>query len=368
MRRLLLYSLLIVVFKSPLAGDLDLSVSGFGHFGWVTTDESVISYKEDIAANTSVEKGRFETKIDTLLGLQFNATFDEHLSAGAQFVLKDRFEDDDIEDHLQLAYLAFKPHAQLELRGGRLGLPIYMLSDHRDVGFAYLWDRPITEFYGAVTLRYVDGIDVTFKRRIGSGLGELILFYGDSDVFIPGKATANWHLKVKNFFGMVPKYEHDSWRFQLGWARAEVDVPLPMIPSLNAGFAAARGFFPAAADALEAEFIEATNVKGSLVYYHSLGISYDDNDWLIQSEISRLRSEKNVLSNSHSAYLSVGRRIGNWTPYTVYSFIEPENKPFRSAVSPASLGGAMFFGGLVDGVETLTNASRSKQHSIALGT
>ncbi|MBL4762419.1 MAG: hypothetical protein JKY93_06965 [Gammaproteobacteria bacterium] len=368
MKKLLLYSLLMVISKSPLAGDLDLSVSGFGHFGWVTTDESVISYKEDIAANTSVKKGRFESKIDSILGLQFNATLGENLNAGAQFVLKDRFNDDDIEDYLQLAYLAFKPHAQVELRAGRLGLPAYMLSDHRDVGFAYLWDRPITEFYGVVPLRYIDGFDVTFKRRIGAGLGELVLFYGDSDATLPIEAISHWDFKVKNFYGIVPKYEQGPWRFQLGLSRTEVDAPLPVIPTLDATFAAARAALPpssdAAVDALEAEYIDQTNVKGVPIYYYSLGVAYDDNNWVIQSEISRLRSEKNVLSTGHSAYLSVGRRMGSWTPYAVYSFVEPENKPFRSAVTPAFLGP---FAPLTGRVEAAVNFNRSKQHSIALG-
>ncbi|MBL4762421.1 MAG: hypothetical protein JKY93_06975, partial [Gammaproteobacteria bacterium] len=262
-------------------------------------------------------------------------------------------------------------HAQLELRGGRLGLPIYMLSDHRDVGFAYLWDRPMTEFYGVMPFRSFDGIDITFKNRLGAGLAELILFYGDARVSLPGKTIPFWDFKVKSFYGIVPKYEQEHWRFQFALAKTEVDVPFATIPSLDAGFATAQGSpLPpqgaAAVDTLEAEYLDATNVKGSMLYYYSLGIGYDDNDWVIQSEISGLRSEKSILSNSHSAYLSVGRRMGKWTPYTVYSFMEPEEKPFRSTVSPAALT-PFGLDGLVGGVEAIANVSRSKQHSIALG-
>lgn len=377
MRKLLLYSLLIIASKSLFASDLDLSVSGFGHLGWAVSDESIIGYRSGITTNTNTKDRHLESKIDSLLGLQLNATLSENVNAGAQFVLKDRFDDDKIGDHLQLGYLAFKPHAQVELRGGRLGLPIYMLSDHRDVGFSYLWDRPITEFYGMMPFRSFDGIDVTFKQKMGAGLAELILFYGDASVALPGNTipllnlTENnffWDFQVKDFYGIVPKYEQENWRFQLAAAQAKVAVPFISIPSLDTALAQARAGLPPPSlpfvDALEAEYIDSVNVKGTMLYYYSLGMAYDNNDWVIQSEISRLRAQKGFLSNSHSAYLSVGRRIGKWTPYTVYSFIEPEKELFRSAVPRAALGPASI---LVDGAEAITNVSHSKQHSIAIG-
>ncbi len=55
------------------------------------------------------------------------------------------------------------------MRLGRLPLPVFLVSDFRQVGYANTWIRPPIEVYGQVPLDNVDGLDVLYNGERGPG-------------------------------------------------------------------------------------------------------------------------------------------------------------------------------------------------------
>ena len=72
---------------------------------------------------------------------------------------------------------------------------------------------------------------------------------------------------------------------------------------------------------MAASVSDALNTDGSQLWFYSLGMSYNDSQWTMQSEISRLDSSNEITSDTIAGYLSLGRHIGKFTPYVVYSRI-----------------------------------------------
>jgi hypothetical protein len=73
------------------------------------------------------------------------------------------------EQNLEWAYLRWRPWNDLDLRVGRLGLDVFLLSDYRNVGYAYPWMRPPQEFYAPLFPYHLDGADIAQRFHLGEG-------------------------------------------------------------------------------------------------------------------------------------------------------------------------------------------------------
>jgi len=118
-----------------------ITLSGFGTLGLVTAAADDVGFRRDMNQDIAVFDQDIRIETDSLLGIQTDIRLTPDLDAGVQFVLRHQ-ADMDIENSLHLAFLRYRFTPQVTVRAGRMGIDVYMLSDYRNVGFAYPWVRP----------------------------------------------------------------------------------------------------------------------------------------------------------------------------------------------------------------------------------
>jgi len=65
------------------------------------------------------------------------------------------------------------------LRMGRYKGPFFMVSDYRDVGYAYPWVRPPEEVYSTNPIKSINGLDLVFQKTVNN-VSYLLEIYGGS--------------------------------------------------------------------------------------------------------------------------------------------------------------------------------------------
>jgi hypothetical protein len=338
------------VASSALAG---IKFSGFGTIGLVRGGDDVLGYRRDLSAD-GVFDNDWSAKIDTLLGLQVDAPLTKELNAAVQLVAKDRYNNT-LDESLEWANLRYRPTPELTLRGGRLGLDLFILSDYRNLGFSYLWARPPIEFYGPIFYSHFDGVDVTYTTNLKEGLFRVRLFTGSNQITLV-LILPETDVDTDQLVGATLGWEFDNWQVRLGVATLKQRFFDADISQLTTILQQAAVLWPEAAgiaDGLEDD--------GGRVNYFSAGFTYDSKPWTTQSEISYIDSEYNVVGSILSAYLSLGRRTGAVTLYGVGALAKSPDARVQVPLSPPPLAE------LQQQVQTTYNLSFVKQHSLSLG-
>ena len=287
--------------------------NGFATFGAVKSGTDNLGYRRDISGE-GVHDGDWSLKPDTRLGLQGSVRFTDELGAIIQLILKDRAENG-IEESLEWAYLRYRLTPHVTVRAGRLGIELFMLSDYRDLGFAYLWARPPIEFYAPIAFDYLDGADISYSAPLGFGTLRTALFVGGSDAPLDYNDQDD-KLLLNNILGLMVSWEWDHWQTRFTLVSAELDDDIDNalgLKEITGQLSAATSLF-GWADA--ASLAEELNDNDEGVSYYSIGISYDKNPWFIQSEVMYIDSGHSVLQSYFSRYISVGFRAGDTTLYT----------------------------------------------------
>lgn len=139
--------LMLAVLSSPAAqAASSLQVSGFGSFAVSHDDGRGIALQRDLGQPVP-ETRDYSFRSDSILGLKTGYRLSPTLEFGGQVVLRDRV-DFKAGSIIEGAHLNWHPSERVAVRGGRMGLDVFMLSDYRSVGYAQPWVRPPREFYG----------------------------------------------------------------------------------------------------------------------------------------------------------------------------------------------------------------------------
>lgn len=338
-------------------GPLPVRLSTFGSL-------AIISGPDDLSANRTIGYGDtfhdgFSWKHDSLLGVQADATILPSLSATAQLVVKDR-PDDSINESIEWLFVSWRPSQTFTLRTGRLGADFHMLADYRNVSYAYLWQRPPTEFYGPVLFENFDGADLSFSSRLGPGLLHAKLFAGVINQPIVAMKDQNADLEVEPFYGGRLSYEAMPWQLSTGFAHTTFASNLSNLAEADAILADPGVQFVWADAALLREEL---HTKDKDILFYSLGISYDDNSWQVQTELGYLDSSWLGLRSITSAYLSVGRRFGLYTPYIVLATAQADSSSTTIDPPPSVFGLDELYSALIP----MINGNMVDQDTLSLG-
>lgn len=357
--RLLAGCLSVFCFSAVAAAADNLRFNGFATLGIASSDDEQLEFRRDITEESGSRDGEWRLDVDSLLGLQWNVKLSEQWDATAQVVLRDRAKQS-LGESLEWAFLRYRWRDGSDLRIGRLGLDVYMLSDYRYVGYAYPWVRPVPDFYGIVPLFHFDGIDYSHRFDFDAGSLWLKLFYGRSDSYFPTNDEP-FELNVDPLWGYTLLYEQEPWRVRVSSIRVELGSE-PPADALHAALAAATPLWPEAAS-----ISEQLRLKGSKVDYDAIGVAYDDNHWLIQSEFAHIDGNRATTPSSRSAYLSVGHRFGAYTPYLVIAGAKPDQSPHRPGLPPLPPALAAMLEPLRAASELALNNTREDQRGIGVG-
>lgn len=349
-------SLLLVFPSTIMAASMleDARFSGFGTVGLLRGGDEVLGYRRDMAGD-GVFDNDWAMEPDTLLGLQVDVPLTGELDAAMQLVAKER-PSNTLDESLEWAYLRYRPTPGLMLRGGRLGLDMFMLSEYRNLGFSYLWARPPVEFYGLLPYHHYDGADIAYATALEEGVLRARLFAGNTQGTILF-FSSDVDVDIDSLVGATLGWEFDRWQARLGFATLKQNPSNPGARQLAAALRQVTGLWPEAAG-----IADDLEVNGSRLYYYSAGFAYDPKPWTVQSEISYIDSGyNNAFSSVWSAYLSLGRRIGPVIVYGLGAMIE--NPDGREQVPSAPLPLAV----LQQQAQAAYDLSFVKQHSLSLG-
>ncbi|MEI6207447.1 MAG: hypothetical protein WCP20_11740 [Desulfuromonadales bacterium] len=338
--------------------------SAFGTLG-LLHDDSSLYFQRDFGQPDTFHGGHYSLLADSLVGAQVDFKIRNGLDATVQMVAKGRAEQT-IEENLEWAFLSWKPHEDFTLRAGRLGLDLYLLSDYRNVGFAYLWQRPVVEFYGPLMIQNFDGADASYSFKLGDGRLSAKLFGGTaSRSLMLTKDGGTNHLDIASIFGARLLYEDEQFHLSAGYARATIGNNLETFSEIMAPLSSATPLWPQAADI-------AGNLasRNRIIHYYSVGASYEENNWVIQGEGGYLESGWPTLPDILSGYISVGYHFGDFTPYVVLATAKSQNTSKAEMTPPASTGDQSAddqLAALHEGAKLLSQGIRVDQQTLSLG-
>lgn len=287
------------------------SVRGFGTFnlGGTSTDK-IGFYRSNIQANALTRSLGVTT--DSRLGLQLDLQINNSFHAAIQWAARDHVGDF-FEQNLDWAFIRWNYSDTTVLKVGRLGADLFLLSDYRNVGYSYPWIRPPHEFYSNLALYHFDGFDFSQSFYLGDNLLTLKFFAGYSFNQVPTAFSEIVDLESP-LTGLSIKFETGHWLMRAGYSylRLVTDVPNEeLVSAINTPLVniAMPGI---------SQIAPYLSLKNTNSHFFSLGASYDDGNWLIQTETSYIDTETRFFPDVLSAYLSVGKRFSNVTLYTLF--------------------------------------------------
>ncbi|PVZ71483.1 hypothetical protein [Pelagibaculum spongiae] len=179
-----------------------------------------------VASKTNNQKYTFDdisndlnTDQDTALGLQFGFDLTNKSSATIQLVARG---DDNFDVRTEWAFLAHRFNDNLTLKGGRLKLPIFLISDYRDVGYAYPWIRPPSSIYDTFVVPFANfnGLDLVYRMPVGS-MDLSLQAFGGSEEFTGTTGTTPIRLKTEKLYGSSINLSGDIFQLRANVGRLE---------------------------------------------------------------------------------------------------------------------------------------------------
>src|SRR5690606_35729483 len=130
----------------------------------------------------------------------------------------------DAEEHygaeLAWAFAKARISDELSLRVGRVGLPVFMISDYRNVGYANHGVRPPAEVYSQVPFISIDGLDLSWQHGFGTPGVTAQLAYGN----VKSPLAGGFHAKGKQIAALNISAEHGPFTVRAGHAIARITI------------------------------------------------------------------------------------------------------------------------------------------------
>lgn len=295
--------------------DLEYDLSGYGTVGLGVADGN------DIDDARGYSENYFDSdpnaKIDTRIGVQGSVFFNDYFSTTLQLVSRGT---DDFEPTVDWAYLGYRANDQWSFRLGRMVRPIYNVSDHIEVGYTYDWVRPPMEMYSNYIRSFgsVDGVSTVFQTPIGRWDVGFEAYYGNTegDLTVGPEFTTDY--EEKNTAGIVFFAESNSVSFSLNYHYiGEFSYDL---------FGGEQALYLGLTEAGFTQVAEQMDTKNFTPMYLNASIGIDHNDWLLSGEYTYVPDIDSYPRGLQAWYVNVGRRIGSYTGYFMFSRETGSNK------------------------------------------
>lgn len=272
--------------------------SGFGTLGAVVTDTDLAQFRssgrQSNGATNSPDLG-----VDSRLGLQVNANFNDTFSAVGQLLTGRRDGSEMPQVEWLFAQAAVTPW--LDLRVGRMVLPTFMVSDTRSVGYAQYWLRAPQEAYQMFPPSSFDGAMASLHSSFGDTNVTLQLSVGKSDTAKVYVFDREITMNYGELFSLNLTAERGNWLLRYG-RTSDPDLKPEGLP-----FA-----IPKTEDV-----------------FSGLGVQYDNGQLVVLSEYLTRRTTPNLF-DTNSYYLSAGYRLGAFTPYVIVSRMQGKGTVFNA--------------------------------------
>ncbi|MBR9727044.1 porin [Shewanella intestini] len=245
-----------------------------------------ISANNDAGYNNATTSADFNQ--DSKLGFQGTFNISNQTQAVMQLVTRGA-NDWDVE--AEWAYISHRFDNGIQARAGRLRVPLFLYSDFLDVGYAQPFARPPVEVYESVPFSSYTGGDVSYDIEFDNSTLTLQGFGGESDV-----KDAERDVVLNNIMGANITWTDFTWTARAVYGQTSIDGEV----YLNEN--------PSTIQDRKSTF---TGVSGS----------YDNGNFFATGEWTQVTIE-GALADNESAYLTLGYRIGEFTPYVTAAYYE----------------------------------------------
>jgi hypothetical protein len=263
------------------------SYNGFGTAGVARSDTNRAEYVTENQMAGATEN--FDYKTDSKLGLQGTFAPTSWLSGTVQ-VLAEEGDSSEITTQIEWAYLKMQPIADLSIRLGKMELPLFLVSDSRNVGYATTWLREPNAVYGEALFDTYEGGDISYRLQLGKYWLTAHALLG-----APNPVTQLAGPGFAQIFTGQHMYGYD--------VTADLDIVTLRASILELDY---RTY----ADG-------ALNQDGKYHFYN-VGVAYDRNNIIAQGEFIELRTS-DPTDNVNGWYVMGGYRLDKWVPYLIYA-------------------------------------------------
>jgi len=320
-----------------------VTISGFGTAALTASDTDDAEFIRPNQA-AGVRKD-FRTGVDSNFGLQASVKINDMISLTGQGLVRKNALDH-YRAEAAWAFAKFKASDQLSIRVGRMGAPIYMISDFRNVGYANTMLRPPAEVYRQVTLDSFDGIDLLYQHSFGDTSLSVQLGTGRAESEQPAQSVEFRKMLLLHVVA-------ENGPFTLRFGRAQADFTVKDNPTLTG----LVGTLRAVGLGTVANMIPLNDVKGT---FTSFGGTMDWKNIVLQGEYAMRRTDTLIVHDTNSWYMMAGYRMGKFLPYYYHGSIKQESA--RSVAGLPTTGPAAPLGAAVNGL-----AKAALQTSDAIG-
>ncbi len=373
MHKKLLLAALVAAACGSAQADPEFKVGGFGTIGMTHSDNHDADYTRGLAGSGPGASRATDFGLDTMGAVQLDAKFDGHWSAVVQLV-SERNADNNFEPRVEWANIKYAFSPDFSMRLGRVGLPIFMVSDYRLVGYANSWARGPVEVYNLVPTSSADGMDMTYRMQVGDAAVTFQGVIAESSIKVtttPGpNSTPSEKIHIKGQSAFSAAYENGPLLLRMGYSQAKVTYLPSAISPLVGGLQTLASFgIPGASGLLADAFSEEGRVS-----FAGIGAAYDSGKFLVQGEYVQRRADKGIVNDMDAAYVFGGVRMDKFMPYALYS--ENKNKsPSSSADANLLVGFGTTIGGvngagliaLGNGAQSVYSARNASQSTLAFG-
>ena len=277
---------------------------GYGTLGFVHSNDSQSDFTANVLnPGNAGASHEWSATVDSRLGMQLGLNLNSRWSAVLQ-VVSERTLQSGYAPMVEWANIKYQATPDLNLRVGRIALPLFLAGDYRKAGYALPWVRPPVELYGAIPISNSDGVDASYRWSAAGVHNITQFFFGRTDIAVTPQA----HATARAMTGLSNTTTSGALTVRASAMTTELTVNLA-----RELFAGLSQFGPQGV-ALAARY----DVDAKRADVVTLGASYDPGAWFLMGEVGRMNA-RSYLGDKTAAYLSAGYRYGDLTPYAGYA-------------------------------------------------
>ena len=302
------------------------TISGFGNIGVVHSNSDTYRFRTDI----SRDNDNFEDSLDfsaiSSLGIQADISLFLDFDLVTQLIYRGQ-KKSTLDNALSLAFLRYKPAPDWELRIGRTQLDLYLLTEYRDIGFAYPWAKIPTEVYAILPYRNLDGADFTYFKTHNDLDYRIKIFNGQSSSNI-ALDSENVELKIEDVMGVSFELSQFDWTLSLKHTQARTKNNISTMTGIIGGLQQ----IPDVIWPDKAAFINDFSLVNKKAYFSSAGLKYNLGPLTFLTELAHLESESSVVSAVNSGYVSTTYNFDKGQLFYTFAIAESKPSKFNDAV------------------------------------
>lgn len=242
----------------------------------------------------------------SLFGLQTIFTVNDSTSATIQLVSRGT-ELENWTPQIEWAFISHQFSTNFTGRAGKLRLPLFMLSDYLEVGYAQLGARVPNEVYSTVIATSFTGADAIYDIELEDSSIQLQGFAGSHNLS-SDKTKFGAQTKFEQIYGGVVTWTNDTVTLRSSYAQAKVSSS----QSWKLGNTEMSN----------------TTFKDDNAKFYGLGARYDGEQLFAMSELTRTEIN-GFYPDVDAAYVTLGYRIKSVTPYITVSRMETKDDNVR---------------------------------------